>query len=306
MAAPPQEAQRIGLQVGRRLFRRLCLGAGGVRLIGNHQQNLLGLIDRDIAEGLSRERLTHPAPLINEPTYVRAKRAIIGDLVAGLFKPGDQLTIEMLTSRYCVSHMPIREALRQLEGEGVLVSLAHRGFRFKSVAPAYIAHIYDVRVGIESMLARRAVEKATADQIAEVVSIHEGFSLAIGRNDFVSANAINKQFHQTLYSIADNPEAMEILEGRTRVVRTLGDSVVPYASETFDCRVAEHSRIVEALVGHEPEACGQAVFDHVTAARDRLLKYMHEAGGASVWHEEPVVGAARYPIGNSKAGTGNS
>ena len=103
---------------------------------------------------------------LNEPTYLRVKRAIIGDLVSGQFTPGMHLTIDALTSRYGVSHMPIREALRQLEGEGILISIVHRGFRIEAITEAYIRNIYDIRVGIESMLAHRAVEKATDDDIS--------------------------------------------------------------------------------------------------------------------------------------------
>ena len=88
---------------------------------------------------------------LNEPTYLRVKRAIIGDLVSGQFTPGMHLTIDALTSRYGVSHMPIREALRQLEGEGILISIVHRGFRIEAITEGYIRNIYDIRVGIESM-----------------------------------------------------------------------------------------------------------------------------------------------------------
>src|SRR5690606_19114216 len=110
---------------------------------------------------------------LNEPTYVRIKRAIIRDLFANVFAIGAPVTIEMLTSRYHVSHMPVREALRQLEGEGVVVSSAHKGFRFEAVTEGYIRNIYDIRVGIESMLARRAVEKANAADLADLERLHQ-------------------------------------------------------------------------------------------------------------------------------------
>ena len=72
-------------------------------------------------------RRDKPTPL-NEPTYLKIKKAIISDLVGGVFQPGDHLTIDMLTTRYLVSHMPIREALRQLEGGGYSFSSRTVGF----------------------------------------------------------------------------------------------------------------------------------------------------------------------------------
>lgn len=213
---------------------------------------------------------TLPVPL-NEPTYQRVKRAIIGDLMRGDFNPGTHLTIDALTARYGVSHMPIREALRQLEGEGILVSLAHKGFRIEAISESYIRNIYDIRVGIESMLARRAVERATEQDVLEIRKLHGHLSELIREGRPLVASKENIAFHGRIYSIARNTEAELILEGRTRVVRTVADSLGGYHPEIVEDVIQEHETIVRAFENRDPSAAGQAVFDHVTAARDRLL-----------------------------------
>ncbi|KGM35851.1 hypothetical protein P409_02120 [Inquilinus limosus MP06] len=224
-----------------------------------------------------------PAPdaPLNEPTYLRVKRAIIGDLVSGQFVPGTHLTIEALTSRYAVSHMPIREALRQLEGEGILISLAHRGFRIESITEGYIRNIYDIRVGIESMLAHRAVERATDADIATLRRLHEDLSVLIRSGKPMVASRENIIFHKRIYEIARNPEAEQILEGRTRVVRTVADSLGGYRPDMYDAVITEHETMIRAFEARDPIAAGEAVFDHVTAARDRLLARIAEEGGFS-------------------------
>lgn len=213
-------------------------------------------------------------PPLNEPVYLRVKRAILADLVSGEFQPGMHLTIDALTSRYGVSHMPIREALRQLEGEGILISLAHRGFKIETVTEDYIRRIYDIRVGIESLLAHRAAELATDEDIREIRQMHEGLSALIRAGGGMPAALENVKFHKRIYSIAQNPEAELILEGRTRVVRTVGDGFGGYALDAFEAVIAEHEKMVVALEHKDPKAAGDAVFDHVTAARDRLLGKM--------------------------------
>jgi len=202
------------------------------------------------------------------------KRAILADLVAGEFVPGMHLTIDALTSRYGVSHMPIREALRQLEGEGILISLAHRGFKIETVTEDYIRKIYDIRVGIESLLAHRAAELATDEEIREIRQMHEDLSVMIRQGGGVPAALENVKFHKRIYSIARNPEAELILEGRTRVVRTVGDGLGGYTPDVYETVIAEHEKMVRALERKDPKAAGDAVFDHVTAARDRLLEKM--------------------------------
>jgi len=226
------------------------------------------------------------APL-NEPTYLRVKRAIIGDLVSGEFTPGMHITIETLTARYGVSHMPIREALRQLEGEGILISLAHRGFRIEAITESYIRNIYDIRVGIESMLAHRAVEAATDEQIVELRQMHEHLSVLIRSSKPLVAGRENNAFHKHMYEIANNREAELILEGRTRVVRTVADSLGGYTPDIYDLVIAEHEKMIRAFENHDPEAAGQAVFDHVSAARDRLLGRMAGRDVFSDGHDRP-------------------
>jgi len=216
---------------------------------------------------------------LNEPTYVRVKRAIIGDLVSGQFAPGMHLTIEALTARYGVSHMPIREALRQLEGEGIVISLAHRGFKIEAITEAYIRNIYDIRVGIESMLGHRAAERVTDAELTIIRGLHEELSATIRSGEAMIASKGNIAFHKRLYHIAGNPEAEQMLEGRTRVVRTVADSLGGYLPSAVEIVIAEHGKIVSALEARDPALTGQAVFDHVTAARDRLIRRMHDNGG---------------------------
>lgn len=213
---------------------------------------------------------------LNEPTYQRVKRAIIGDLMRGDFVPGTHLTIDALTSRYGVSHMPIREALRQLEGEGILVSLAHKGFRIEAITEPYIRNIYDIRVGIESMLARRAVEQAEEADVADIRRMHEDLNGLIRAGKPLVASRENIAFHARIYTIAKNPEAELILEGRTRVVRTVADSLGGYHAAIAEDVIREHETMVRAFEDRDPAAAGQAVFAHVTSARDRLLAKLTE------------------------------
>jgi DNA-binding GntR family transcriptional regulator len=210
----------------------------------------------------------------NEPTYVRIKRAIVHDLFARVLRPGTHVTIDMLTSRYGVSHMPVREALRQLEGEGVIVSHAHKGFRIAAITETYIRNVYDIRIGIESLLARRAVERGTGEQFEELAELHQSFTRDLDDPDRLKATRTNILFHQRLYDMADNPEALQALEGRTLVVRTFGSSLSGYRDADRPRVLAEHQLVMDAILARDAVKCGQAIFDHVTAARERLVERM--------------------------------
>lgn len=217
------------------------------------------------------DRVASSRPL-NEPTYARIKQAIIADLLRGNFPPGTQITIEMLKARYKVSHMPIREALRQLEGEGVLVSAAHKGFRVEEITADYIRRIYDIRAAIEAVLARRAVEHMAEADIATLRAHHDKLIADMASEDRRLASLTNIAFHRRLYALAGNPEAEQLLDGRTLVVRTFSLSFGGYRDTDRAEVVSEHERIIAAIEARDAVACSAAVFDHVQAARDRLLE----------------------------------
>jgi DNA-binding GntR family transcriptional regulator len=211
---------------------------------------------------------------MNEPAYIRIKRAIIRDLFARILIPGSHVTIEMLTTRYQVSNMPVREALRQLEGEGVIVSHAHKGFRIAAITETYIRNVYDIRIGIESLLARRAVEKGTDAQFAELEAIHQDFVRDIDDPDRLRATRTNVVFHRRLYEMADNPEAMQMLEGRTLVVRTFGSNLSGYRDPDRPLVLAEHQRVMDAIAERNAVNAAQAIYDHVSQAKERLVERM--------------------------------
>ena len=194
--------------------------------------------------------------------------------MSGHFTPGMHLTIDALTSRYGVSHMPIREALRQLEGEGILISIVHRGFRIEAITEDYIRNIYDIRVGIESMLAHRAVERATDEDIAMLRRTHEGLSDLIRSGNrrrlprrtsssttgSIGSRGIRKQ---SLFS-RDGPGScapLPTVSASTRQTSTRSSS--PSTNRSFSLSRAGIRR-----------QRAQTVFDHVSAARDRLLLRM--------------------------------
>ena len=79
---------------------------------------------------------------------------------------GSRLTLEQLASRYSAGHMPIREALRQLQGEGLVVLTPNRGARVRAVDIEFVRNIFDLRMAIAPMLARRAAERIQPEQIA--------------------------------------------------------------------------------------------------------------------------------------------
>ncbi len=115
------------------------------------------------------------------------------DIVAGNLSFGSRLTLDLLAARYAVGHMPVREALRQLQGEGLVVLTPNRGARVRAVDVEFVRNVFDLRITIEAMLARRAAERIEAGQVARLEALEGELEAAAARRDYASLLALNRR-----------------------------------------------------------------------------------------------------------------
>src|SRR6188474_2598294 len=106
------------------------------------------------------------------------------DIVSGAFAFGSRLVMEDLASRYGTSHMPIREALRVLHGEGLVVIERNRGAHVRPLYRGFIEDVFDMRCAIETMLARRAAERRTPEQVARLRAAAARLEAHVERGEF--------------------------------------------------------------------------------------------------------------------------
>src|SRR5437016_5597426 len=116
------------------------------------------------------------------------------DIVAGILPFGSRLTLDQLSGRYATGHMPIREALRQLQGEGLVVQAPNRGARVRAVDVDFVRNIFDLRIAIEAMLARRAAERMQPETIAALEAAQRGFGACIEARDCDGALTATRTF----------------------------------------------------------------------------------------------------------------
>src|SRR6186713_1394544 len=106
-----------------------------------------------------------PGPPVKIYQMSDIEQRLRNDIVAGVLPFGSRLIIEDLATRYGVSHMPIRDALRILQGEGLVVIEPNRGARVRPIYRGFIEDVFDVRCAIETMLARRAAARRTDEHL---------------------------------------------------------------------------------------------------------------------------------------------
>jgi DNA-binding GntR family transcriptional regulator len=204
------------------------------------------------------------------------RRAIIN----GVFEPGERLKLMELSRRFKVSGAPVREALQQLEAEGLVVLLPNRGASVRSVDERLLRDIYDLRAAIESVLTSRFVEVATDEDKKRLAGIDEQYAKAAQRPVVAKLLALNREFHGLINAVAGNEEAAKVL---TRYHSLTWALRLKYGLS--NARIAqirlEHREIVTLALKGEKGMAAQAAADHVHGALAELIALMH-AGSPAV------------------------
>jgi DNA-binding GntR family transcriptional regulator len=201
------------------------------------------------------------------------------DIVAGTLPFGSRLTLDLLARRYSVGHMPVREALRQLEGEGLVVLAPNRCARVRAVDVEFARNIFDVRIAVEAMLARRAAERIESRHIARLESIQAEFEAHARKHDFEALLSLNRDFHDVVNEAAQNPEAARMLERHWHVIAALWNRY-GYGEKRVAGVISDHRQIIEALAARDAEVSACLAMAHAAKAKQALIGRMLETQSA--------------------------
>lgn len=216
--------------------------------------------------------------------------ALRQEILSGKLVSGESLIEQTLANRFKVSRTPIREAIRQLQQEGLVESDRGGGLRVAIITIADAIHLYDCRLGLEQVAAMGACENATLAQLEDLQDClaqadladpivvkstskrKSGTSVSREQSDELENRLhIDQSFHRLLAESSGNPQLADLLEqvfSKMALLRLTTTYQNPDVLEIW----AEHERIVEAVVRRDPQAAAIAVRNHLVASKMRVVQ----------------------------------
>jgi DNA-binding GntR family transcriptional regulator len=198
-----------------------------------------------------------------------AKAAIRDRILRGEIKAGQRLTISDVIQLTGFGQMPVREAMLQLEGEGVLELAPHRGATVRPVDPKFVYDMYEVRRAMDLLLVRRAVRDMRADVMARLVAAQRRYEEALDA-DTATLLARNSEFHAVINQAGDNPVAEGILNRGWEVILALRMRF-GFGRARLGVIASEHRALVDAIAAGDEKAALAVTDRHTIGARDDLL-----------------------------------
>jgi len=201
--------------------------------------------------------------------------AIRERILRGHYAEGSPLRQDAIGAELGVSRIPVREALRQLEAEGLVTFNPHRGAVVSTLSLKQIAELYELRADVESDLIRRAVPNLTAEDDARAAEILDAYEAALHAGQVGVWGALNWKFHSTLYAPADRELTMSIVSklhhqsdrySRMQLWLTHGESRARH----------EHRAIAVAAKKRDAAKAAHLMRDHILTAGRALVTFLEK------------------------------
>ena len=191
-------------------------------------------------------------------------------ITAGHLQGNQPLPQDEIAAQLEVSHIPVREALRQLQSEGLVTYQQNRGASVTALSLDEIREIYEIRAILETAAISQACHRLPAEKLARAAVILDA---AERTGDPAEWGALDVEFHELIYALEDRPRLHELISGLLRRVDRywLSHGLMLRHRAEFE---PEHRALLEAVTQGDAVAAGSCLGRHLAGASDRLIAEM--------------------------------
>ena len=204
---------------------------------------------------------------VNENEYLPLRDVVFNTLrqaiLRGEFKPGERLMEIQLANKLGVSRTPIREAIRKLELEGLVIMIPRKGAEVADITEKSLRDVLEVRKALEELAVQLACEKITQEELEELEKAGENFKKVLKRSkDITEVAEADVRFHDVIYMATDNQKLILLLNNlREQMYRYRVEYLK--REEAYPQLIAEHAAIIEYISKGEKKAATDVMCKHI-------------------------------------------
>ena len=203
-------------------------------------------------------------------------------IIRGEIPEGAQLRQDAIATQYQVSRIPVREALRQLDAEGLIAIVPNRGAIVPALSPKDIGELFSIRALLEPEVLKLSIPHLTDKDFSQADAVLRKYVSELRREEHVSAwGRLNWQFHSILYSRANQPRFMAII----RNVNNSGERYTRlqlYLTHGMKRANEEHHQILELCRQRDTAAACKLLRQHIEHAGESLKQALEQKRTAAL------------------------
>lgn len=183
-------------------------------------------------------------------------------ILRGELKPGERLMEIQLANKLGVSRTPIREAIRKLELEGLVLMIPRKGAEVAEITEKNLRDVLEVRKALEELAVQLACDKITEEGIAELKKCAREFKESLDHDDIAQIAEADVRFHDVIYFATDNQRLIQLLNNlREQMYRYRVEYLK--RKECHEGLLNEHEELIHMIEAHNKEKATEITNRHI-------------------------------------------
>lgn len=225
-------------------------------------------LDLNLQRAAAADISSRPRPMM--PLNDQIHQKLRWNLASGNYQPGQRLSTRMLAKEFGTSVMPVREALKRLVAERVLIVEPNSAFRVPFIDRNRGIQLFEIRKMLEALATRYAVPRIAPGQLDLLRKVDNDMISAMERADAQGYFTANYSFHFIIYSAADSPDLVALIEGLWMQIGPLFASILDVKSYYAGWKVY-HQDLIEAVRTGNVDAAATAIEQDVESAKNYFI-----------------------------------
>lgn len=214
-----------------------------------------------------------------EQIYIKIR----DDITNGILSPGERLVESHFTKKLKTSRIPIREAFRQLEGEGLITFEQNKGYKVSKLSIKEIEEIYTLQWLLESFATRLFAENASENDLAYLMKINNKLKEAAKSADIKKWIENNTIFHEFFYKNSGNDNFYKIIEViKRRIFRYRRLALI--TSENLDIYIKQHEAILKGIKKKDGEMAEHCMREHIQMVKEAIISQLQKANSIQYFY----------------------
>lgn len=193
------------------------------------------------------------------------------DVLNDVYKSGEKIIEAKVAEEMGVSRTPVREALKQLELDGLVENIPNRGVIVKGVTTGDIDDIYEMRLAIEGIAARWSVERMSEETLKDLKEIYELMEFYTVKKDIDKIFELNTRFHEVIYKAACSRYLEHVLSDFQQFIKSTRKRSLETEGRAEEA-LTEHYAVLEAFLARDAEAAIKALVNHIEHSKKNAGK----------------------------------
>lgn len=203
---------------------------------------------------------------LRDVVFNTLRRAIL----RGELKPGERLMEIQLANKLGVSRTPIREAIRKLELEGLVLMVPRKGAEVAEITEKNLRDVLEVRCALEELAVQLACDRIDPERMQQLLDAAAHFQDILGTADITELGEADEAFHDVIFQATDNRRLIQLLNNlREQMYRYRIEYLKK--KECYPQLLEEHAAIIQAIREHDKAKATEITVQHINNQVDTVV-----------------------------------